>query len=153
MFTFALKSFLVTKALTNVYLPQSPKAHICHIRKLGLEWASLMPYRVQQLPHHSSVHELLIDVTFFGQMTLFNGLRRFASVDLTSVCLMIPYFDFIHVPQSPHSTSLPPSLSQSFWYLDTVIPALFLTSTALSYSHSVLHGPVFHACLISSYKA
>lgn len=35
-FTFPLKSSLITKALTDVFLLQTLKAHICHIRELGV---------------------------------------------------------------------------------------------------------------------
>lgn len=76
------------------------------------------------------VHEFLIYITFFCQMTLFNGLR-FSYVDLTSVSLMIPCFSPIHVPQNLHSISTPPFPSQFFPYLDTfVTPASLLTSPA-----------------------
>lgn len=74
------------------------------------------------------VHEFLIYITFFCQMTLFNGLR-FSYIDLTLVSLMIPCFSPIHVPQNLHSISTPPFPSQFFPYLDTfATPASLLTS-------------------------
>lgn len=113
----------------------------------GLDWASLMP--CPAATPCSPAHGFLIDIHFFCQMTLFNGLRRFPYVDLTSVSLMIPCFDLVPVPQCPYSTTTPHfQISQSFWHLDAVVtPAPFLTSAAPTYSVSFT---VLRAMCVSS---
>lgn len=79
-------------------------------------------------------------VAFFCQMTLFNGLRRFPYIYLTSVSLMIPCFDPIQAPHAPlYICSFP---SQVFPLLATVAtptPLLIPQHTLLPYCPFQFH--------------
>lgn len=99
-FYLSLKYSLVTEALTMYSFCRHLKHVFVTSEKFGVGKCS-----------NSTTTALFL--SFFCQLTVFNGLRRFSCIDITSLCLMIPCFDPTHGPQIPHSTSTPPFPSPS----------------------------------------
>lgn len=144
-FYLSFKCSLVTEALTMCSFCRCLKHVFVTSEKFGVGKCSNSTTTALFL-------SFLIDITFFCQLTLFNGLRRFSYIDITSLCLMIPCFDPTHGPQVPHSTysSFPITISLIFGY--SCHSCSHPQSPAPPSFHSVLHSSVFNVCLSSSYR-
>lgn len=95
-------------------------------------------------------------IAFFCQMTLFNGLRRFPYIYLTSVSLMIPCFDPIQAPHAPLCIySFPSQFFPLLAIVATPTPLLILQHMLLPYcpfQFHVQHMYHFLMWIVSSWR-